>query len=294
MQLFLLLLFLFISGCFLGWCLEVFYRRFFAAKKWVNPGFMKGPWLPLYGFGLVLMFSICFLIVFFFPFDLYFYNPLGGFGAYYPSGPTWADLIPISLMWLSMVLLEFIAGLIFIKGFHIKLWDYSNMRGNIMGVICPLFNFFWLVIAVVFYYGINPFLYKATNIIYEFMFGEDGMFANVGFIFLMGIFYGIMIYDFVSSVGLFATVSKFAKASGIVEKYETIKDKWNSIKNEEKERFFSRKKKEEKPEQHRESFAKIKQKANEILYIDPNKKGTSENYDEHGRPVKMEDDKENK
>ena len=52
------ILFMFLIGAIIGYGLEVFYRRFFSAKKWVNPGFMKGPYLPLYGFGLVLMFGI--------------------------------------------------------------------------------------------------------------------------------------------------------------------------------------------------------------------------------------------
>ena len=52
---FLKLAFLFFMGCLLGWCLEVLYRRFTPANKerrWINPGFLVGPYLPLYGFGL--------------------------------------------------------------------------------------------------------------------------------------------------------------------------------------------------------------------------------------------------
>ena len=40
---FLLYLFLFLVGCMAGYALEVLFRRFVTAKKWVNPGFMKGP-----------------------------------------------------------------------------------------------------------------------------------------------------------------------------------------------------------------------------------------------------------
>jgi uncharacterized membrane protein len=78
MKIFLLYLFLFILGCLLGWVIEVLFRRYVSAKKWVNPGFMKGPWLPLYGFGVITMFSMCYLVVSFFPESLRFYNPLGG------------------------------------------------------------------------------------------------------------------------------------------------------------------------------------------------------------------------
>ena len=111
MQILLIYLFLFIVGCILGWFIEVLFRRFFSAKRWVNPGFMKGPWLPLYGFGVIVMFTLSFVCVSFFPENMQFYNPLGGlFERDYISGPTINDLIPILLMWIGMLLLEFFAG----------------------------------------------------------------------------------------------------------------------------------------------------------------------------------------
>lgn len=35
-----------------------------------------------------------------------------------------------------MTLLELVAGLIFVKGFKVRLWDYTNDRGNFKGIIC--------------------------------------------------------------------------------------------------------------------------------------------------------------
>ena len=136
-------LFMFLLGNMIGYGCEVLFRRFFSAKKWVNPGFMRGPWLPLYGFGLVLMLTLVMVIVGNLPADMPFYNPWGNMPGHegHPSGPTVYDLIPIALMWLSLILLEFLAGLIFVKGFKVKLWDYSNMKGNILGIVCPVFSF---------------------------------------------------------------------------------------------------------------------------------------------------------
>ena len=31
-----------------------FFRRFFSIRKWINPGFLNGPYLPMYGFGALL------------------------------------------------------------------------------------------------------------------------------------------------------------------------------------------------------------------------------------------------
>ena len=48
----LILAFLFFAGCLIGWGIEVIFRRFEPsnkARKWINPGFLIGPYLPLYG-----------------------------------------------------------------------------------------------------------------------------------------------------------------------------------------------------------------------------------------------------
>ncbi len=111
---FLVAAFLFFAGSMLGWCTEVVFRRLFTAKKWINPGFLTGPYLPLYGFGLVGLFGISQI-------------PIN------TGSIFWDKIIIILIMGVVMTLIEYIAGLIFIKGMKIKLWDYSNRRGNIQG-----------------------------------------------------------------------------------------------------------------------------------------------------------------
>ena len=62
-QIFLIVLYLFFFGAVGGWVLELLFRRFFSGanpeRKWLNPGFLFGPCLPLYGFGTVLLFILC-------------------------------------------------------------------------------------------------------------------------------------------------------------------------------------------------------------------------------------------
>ncbi len=45
--------FLFLTGSLAGWVIEVFFRRTVSQKRWMNPGFLNGPYLPLYGFSTV-------------------------------------------------------------------------------------------------------------------------------------------------------------------------------------------------------------------------------------------------
>ena len=59
MRLSLALAFLFFIGSCFGWVLELLYRNLtHRHKKWINPGFCTGPYLPIYGFGLCTLFLL--------------------------------------------------------------------------------------------------------------------------------------------------------------------------------------------------------------------------------------------
>lgn len=55
---FLTITFIFATGGICGWILKVFYRRFVSQKHWVNPGFLVGPCLPLYGESLCILYFL--------------------------------------------------------------------------------------------------------------------------------------------------------------------------------------------------------------------------------------------
>ena len=44
---------LFVIGSLLGWVIELLFRRFVSQKKWMNPGFLTGPYLPIYACELI-------------------------------------------------------------------------------------------------------------------------------------------------------------------------------------------------------------------------------------------------
>lgn len=82
-------LFLFLTGAIAGWCIELVYRRFFSAKRWINPGFLTGPYLPIYGFGVCVMYAVS---------DL--------------SLAWWWKLV---LFCVLMTAIEYVGGIVFIK-----------------------------------------------------------------------------------------------------------------------------------------------------------------------------------
>lgn len=216
------LCFLFFVGSCIGWCIEVVFRRIFTAKKWINPGFLTGPYLPLYGFGVVGMYLICLI-----PIDV---------GSYWLNA-----LITIAITGVSMTVIEYLAGLIFIKGMRVKLWDYSNRWGNIQGIICPLFSFFWLAVGALYYFVIDPFVIEWV----------EWFVSNMPFAFVVGFFFGVFTIDFCHSINLTVKIRKFATDHNVVVRYEkvkeSIKDSLDKLKNGVKDtaykipkaRFFS-------------------------------------------------------
>ena len=132
----LILAFLFFMGCIVGWGIEVIFRRFKkenVSRKWVNPGFLVGPYLPLYGFGLC---------------GLYLLASLEN-TSLIEEVTAGSKIVLFLIMAIVMTLFEYIAGLIFIKGMHVQLWDYSKEKFNIQGIICLKFSIFWAILGAI-------------------------------------------------------------------------------------------------------------------------------------------------
>lgn len=197
MNFFLKLAFLFCIGSLLGWCIEVLFRRFFSAKKWINPGFLVGPYLPLYGFSLCTLYLLAMLEEFI---------PI--------SFPVLRKLVLFAVMALCVTAIEYVTGLIFIKRLKIKLWDYSDCWGNVDGIICPLFTFFWALLSAAYYFLIHPHILGAL----------EWLAQNLAFSFFIGVFYGVFAIDLVHSTRFLAVIRRFADDKKIVVRYEELKE----------------------------------------------------------------------
>lgn len=195
--------FLFFMGCFAGWFIELFYRRFFSKnnpeRKWINPGFLTGPYVPLYGCGLVVVFGMAYIPVI-------AVNRIGEV--------TWSKFVLIVIaMGLAMTFVEYIAGVIFIRRMKIKLWDYSKEWGNIKGIICPKFTVYWTIMSGLYYIYVQPKVVRMVSWYYD----------NIAFTFIIGMFFGIFIIDVCYSLRIGNAVRKFAEENEIVVKYEELK-----------------------------------------------------------------------
>ena len=110
-------LFFFYFYCFAGWCIESSYVSI-RTKKLTNRGFMRGPFLPLYGSGGIMM-----LVV---------------------SMPFQDSIIKTYLAGcVGATVLEYITGVTMEALFKVRYWDYSNQKFNFQGHICLKTTLSW-------------------------------------------------------------------------------------------------------------------------------------------------------
>lgn len=136
--------FFFIYG-FIGWCFESVYVSI-KHKRWVNRGFMRGPLLPLYGSGAILLLFVTL------PFrdSIFFMFLSGAIGA---------------------TALEYVTGVTMEALFKVRYWDYSNRRFNFQGRIClaatTLWGCFAIIIVKVIHKPIENMVFSLPQILVE-------------------------------------------------------------------------------------------------------------------------------
>lgn len=197
MGIFLTLAFLFFIGSVLGWWLELAFRNIVhRPEKLINPGFCTGPYLPIYGFGLCVLYLLA---------SLDRYSLI--------SNHFWSRALLFLAMALGMTLIEYVAGLFCLKFLKVRLWDYSRMWGNIQGLVCPLFSLAWAVLGAVYYFLIHPHILQWLQWLSQ----------NLAFSFFIGVFFGVFLVDVAHSAQLMVKLKAFAEANDVIVKYEELK-----------------------------------------------------------------------
>lgn len=197
MSMMLTLAFLFFIGSVLGWVLELLFRNLTQhPDKIVNPGFCTGPYLPIYGFGLCALYLLASL-------EQYSLIP----------SPFWNKVMLFAAMAVGMTLIEYMAGVFCLKYLKVRLWDYSDLWGNIQGIICPLFSFFWAILGAMYYFLIHPHILEGLNWLAN----------NLAFSFFIGVFYGVFAIDVIHSAKLVVKLKAFAEDNDVIVIYEALK-----------------------------------------------------------------------
>lgn len=115
-------LFFFYFYCFVGWCIESTHVSI-RTRKLTNRGFMRGPFLPLYGSGAIMMLVVSM------PFQ---------------------DSIVLTYLagCVGATILEYITGVTMEALFKVRYWDYSNQKFNFQGHICLGTTLAWGVLTI--------------------------------------------------------------------------------------------------------------------------------------------------
>lgn len=108
--------------CFLGWCFESALVSV-AQRRPVNRGFLKGPFLPIYGTGAIAILLL--------------------------TLPVRANPLLVFLLgMLAATALEFVTGACMERLFKVRYWDYSHKRFNVHGYICLTSSLAWGALSV--------------------------------------------------------------------------------------------------------------------------------------------------
>lgn len=125
---------------FIGWVVEVSYHAV-TKGKFINRGFLAGPYCPIYGFGAISV--------------IYFLTDI-------------AEKNKLVLFLGSMLiatLIEFVAGFLLEKIFHERWWDYSDRKFNIGGYVCLEFSVIWGMFCFLLYEAVHPLIEKLVGLV---------------------------------------------------------------------------------------------------------------------------------
>ncbi|MCK4996837.1 putative ABC transporter permease [Candidatus Pacearchaeota archaeon] len=194
---------LFLIGSIIGWILEFLYLNLIE-KRNVNPGFLKGPYLPIYGFTILFLYFISVLSI--------------------------NIIYKIFLFIIFPTLIELITGVVFEKYFKIKIWDYHRKFWNYRGIICLQASFYWAILSIFYLFVLHNFVDGYLTIIlsstnYIFFYGA------IAGIFLLDEFYALNMAFKIKQIATKMRTkqidfNKFKKASSI---FGNLKDKVKTV-----------------------------------------------------------------
>lgn len=168
---------IFIIYAFIGWCTEVSYATL-ETGKFVNRGFLNGPYCPIYGCGVAIVITIL--------------------------TPLKENLLVLFIgSFFLTSILEFITGFILEKLFHNKWWDYSDKPFNIKGYVCLKFSVYWGLACTFVMDVVHPIIYRTITFI-----------PYIVGVILLIVFMGVFVVDCCLTV---STILKFNKRLKIMD-----------------------------------------------------------------------------
>ncbi|MDD6236126.1 MAG: putative ABC transporter permease [Clostridiales bacterium] len=120
----------FMFYCFCGWIWESCYVSVLE-RRWVNRGFLRGPLLPIYGSGALVILIATIRV----------------------KTNLWLVFL---LGMIAATVLEYITGVVMEKLFKVRYWDYSKQKLNLNGYICLTSSLAWGGFSVLLVRFVHP------------------------------------------------------------------------------------------------------------------------------------------
>lgn len=166
---------LFVAFAFVGWLWELLLYRV-QHRRWVNPGFLQGPWVPVYGFGGVFA--------------------------------VWATASMIENPWLVFIvsasiatILEYITHWLLERVWGLSLWDYTEMPYDLHGRICLPATLLFGLLALLAVYVVQPFVFEQLNGI-----------SVIALDWAAGVVLAVLVVDFATTLGLALSVRRMLRS----------------------------------------------------------------------------------
>lgn len=157
---------LFFIYAIFGYICEVVYCFIYNKGKIQDRGFLYGPYVPLYGFGALIIIFVL---------KRYEYDPI----------------VLFVMAMILMSLLEYITSYLMEKIFENKWWDYSSTRFNINGRICLFNAILFGMLGVFMTYYINPTVTRYLNKI-----------PNIWKLILATMLFIVILFDFIKTTNV--------------------------------------------------------------------------------------------
>lgn len=136
------LILMFLVYSFIGYIVEVLFCSYHENRWVLNRGFLIGPWLPIYGSSVVLIYLLL--------------NKYEN------------DLLALFIMSMfTCSIMEFFTSLVLEKIFKVRWWDYSNHKFNLDGRVCLSNSIYFGLGGIAIFYLFNPVVFGLFNLLKE-------------------------------------------------------------------------------------------------------------------------------
>lgn len=142
-----LILWMFLFYGFLGWIWETSFVSF-KKKRYINRGFLRSPFIPIYGFAITTMMV-----------SMQLFSNQAAVKLWWQHAAAMVFLVIIAALW------EYITSYLMEMAFSTRWWDYSDQPANLHGRIALIPSVFWGVAGYLLWLFVQPIIHMSHDLV---------------------------------------------------------------------------------------------------------------------------------